>query len=29
VEDPLSSIVLGAGAVLDNDKLLEKVAAQY
>ncbi len=29
VEDPLSSIVLGAGAVLENEQLLQKVAAQY
>jgi rod shape-determining protein MreB len=29
VDDPLSAIVLGAGKVLDNDKLLHTVTAQY
>ena len=29
VDDPLSAIVLGAGKVLDNEKLLHTVTAQY
>jgi rod shape-determining protein MreB len=29
VDDPLSSIVLGAGMVLDNEKLLHTVTVQY
>ena len=29
VEDPLSSIVLGAGTVLDNEQLLHTVTFQY
>jgi rod shape-determining protein MreB len=29
VDDPLSSIVLGAGMVLDNEKLLRTVTVQY
>jgi rod shape-determining protein MreB len=29
VDDPLSSIVLGAGIVLDNEQLLRTVTVQY
>ena len=29
VDDPLSSIVLGAGMVLDNEQLLRTVTVQY
>ncbi len=29
VDDPLSSIVLGAGMVLDNEELLHRVTFQY
>ena len=29
VDDPLSSIVLGAGMVLDNEQLLHTVTVQY
>jgi len=29
VDDPLSSIVLGAGMVLDNEELLRTVTFQY
>ena len=29
VDDPLSSIVLGAGMVLDNEELLRAVTVQY
>jgi rod shape-determining protein MreB len=29
VEDPLSAIALGAGMVLDNEKLLHTVTFQY
>jgi rod shape-determining protein MreB len=29
VDDPLSAIVLGAGMVLDNERLLHSVTTQY